>query len=285
MAKLFLGLAIAIMLATAVLGFLAKGNIDKLQFGVKEAKSNLARADAAASKAKSDLEKSREELTAAASKADAAAAEAAAATKAKNDAATELSEKTTLLETKTAQLAALEKRLNDMPSNGPTGEDVGVRIQQMQNDLAKLTTDNAEKTAMVDELTRRTQEKETQLAAAQSEVKRYQANVTRSGLSGKILAVDPAWNFVVLSVGDRQGAMVGGVMLVTRGGEPIARARITSVEPATSIADVLPGSLRKGVTVQPGDGVVFEGTRTPRANTLAAPAPAAAPGTPALPAQ
>ena len=41
MAKLFIGLALALMLATAALGFLAKGNIDKLQSSVKGAKAEL----------------------------------------------------------------------------------------------------------------------------------------------------------------------------------------------------------------------------------------------------
>ena len=36
---------------------------------------------------------------------------------------------------------------------------------------------------------------------------------------------------------------------------------MTSVEPSTSIADVLPGTVRKGVSVQPGDTVIFEGAR------------------------
>jgi len=41
MAKLFLGLAIALMLATAVLGFLAKGKIDTLQSQYKGTKQSL----------------------------------------------------------------------------------------------------------------------------------------------------------------------------------------------------------------------------------------------------
>ena len=53
--------------------------------------------------------------------------------------------------------------------------------------------------------------------------------------------------------------MINAPLLVVRGNEPIARLRVTSVEPSTSIADVLPGSVRRGMTVQPGDTVIFEG--------------------------
>ena len=64
-------------------------------------------------------------------------------------------------------------------------------------------------------------------------------------------------------------------MVVTRGGEAIGKARISSVEPSTSIADLIPGSFRKGVSVQPGDVVVYEGSRG-RPNTLTTPAPGGA---------
>ena len=36
MAKLFIGIALVLMIATAAIGFLAKGNIDKLQSTLKE---------------------------------------------------------------------------------------------------------------------------------------------------------------------------------------------------------------------------------------------------------
>src|SRR5258708_1299577 len=83
--------------------------------------------------------------------------------------------------------------------------------------------------------------------------------VGRAGLQGRILAVNAGWNFVVLSVGDKQGVVVNAPLLVVRGNQPIAKLRITSVEPSTSIADVLPGSVPRGVTVQPGDTVIFQG--------------------------
>ena len=73
--------------------------------------------------------------------------------------------------------------------------------------------------------------------------------------------------------------MMNATMLVLRGGEPIAKARISSVETSQSIADILPGSVRKGVTVQPGDNVVFEGTRGAAA---AQPAPGLQSGLPVV---
>jgi hypothetical protein len=98
-------------------------------------------------------------------------------------------------------------------------------------------------------------------------------------MQGRILAVNSGWNFVVLSVGDKQGVIVNAPLLVVRNNEPVARLRITSVEPSTSIADVIPGSVRRGITVQPGDTVIFEG-RTPATQPKQ---PEAGSGAPALP--
>ena len=89
--------------------------------------------------------------------------------------------------------------------------------------------------------------------------KRRSMGVSLPGLQGRILAVNAGWNFVVLNIGDKQGLAVNSGMLVVRGNTPIARLRITSVEPATAIADVIPSSVARGVTVQPGDTVIVEG--------------------------
>lgn len=60
-------------------------------------------------------------------------------------------------------------------------------------------------------------------------------------LVGKVLVSDPKWDFVVLSVGEEQGAQPHGEMLVNRDGKLVAKIRITSVQKDRSIANVLPG--------------------------------------------
>lgn len=62
-----------------------------------------------------------------------------------------------------------------------------------------------------------------------------------STLVGKILVTDPKWDFVVLSVGEDQGAVERGEMLVNRDGKLVAKVKITSVQKDRCIANVLPG--------------------------------------------
>ena len=280
MAKLFIGLAIAVMLAAAVLGFLAKGNIDKLQSVLKETKQTLARTETTLRKTEGELKKTQEELTAANTKIEQQTGEIAGLKKDKDDLGMQLAEAKMALETKSKELAELVEKMKGSDPTKPAVDPAVImaELEQKKADLAKAQNELAEKSQMVETLNRSKIENEEKLSTANKEIERYRTGVTKQGLTGKILAVNSGWNFVVLSVGDRQGAASGGVMIVTRGGEPIGRVRITSIEPSTSIADIIPGSVRRGVTIQPGDAVVYEGPRT-KPNALAAPAP----GVPAVP--
>ena len=83
----------------------------------------------------------------------------------------------------------------------------------------------------------------------------------RPGISGTILAVNQAWNFVVLSLGDRQGVVPNAEMLVQRGNQFVGKVRVTSVEPSTSVADILVRTIPRGLSVMPGDRVIFQASR------------------------
>jgi cell shape-determining protein MreC len=77
-----------------------------------------------------------------------------------------------------------------------------------------------------------------------------------------VLAVNQAYNFVVLSLGARQGVEANSEMLILRGGSFIGKIRISSVEPATAIGDIITSTLARGVQVQPGDTVVYAGNNS-----------------------
>ena len=62
-----------------------------------------------------------------------------------------------------------------------------------------------------------------------------------AGLRGKILVVDPKWEFVVLNVGDDQGVKEDGELLVSRNGKLVAKVIVRSVEKDRCIANIVPG--------------------------------------------
>ena len=82
----------------------------------------------------------------------------------------------------------------------------------------------------------------------------------RTGLRGTILAVNQAYNFVVLNLGTRHGVESNAEMLVLREGTVVGKLRISSVEPGTAIGDIISNSLARGAQMQPGDNVIYAGT-------------------------
>lgn len=83
------------------------------------------------------------------------------------------------------------------------------------------------------------------LEQLQNRLARYEGDrekpVEMPGLRGSIAAVDPQWNFVVLDVGQQQGAKERGIVIVRRGDKLVGKARIISVSETRSIANLLPG--------------------------------------------
>jgi cell shape-determining protein MreC len=67
--------------------------------------------------------------------------------------------------------------------------------------------------------------------------------------------VDPKWNFVVLNVGEDQGVLEDGEMLVSRDGRLVAKVIVRSVQKDHSIANIVPnwrlGDVIEGDEVTP----------------------------------
>jgi len=76
-----------------------------------------------------------------------------------------------------------------------------------------------------------------------------------TGLKGKVLVVDPKFDFVVLDIGDEQGVKERGEMMVNRQGKLIGKVRISSVQKDRCVATVLP-AWKRGEIME-GDQVIY----------------------------
>lgn len=76
-----------------------------------------------------------------------------------------------------------------------------------------------------------------------------------AGLKGKVVAVDPKFDFVVIDVGEDAGAVSGGEMLVNRNGQLVGKIRIASVQEKQSVANILPAW--KKDEIMEGDQVLY----------------------------
>ena len=161
------------------------------------------------------------------------------------------------------EIAELRKRIETAETKpvagGPPSTASPAELQAQLED-AKKQLDAAEKEkVLLSDKMKVTQDRSTQL-----ETVKPHRSVTggNPGIRGTVLAVNQAYNFVVLSLGARQGVEPNSEMLVLRGGSFIGKIRISSVEPATAIGDIITSSLARGVQVQPGDIVVYAGNNS-----------------------
>jgi ABC-type transporter Mla subunit MlaD len=67
-------------------------------------------------------------------------------------------------------------------------------------------------------------------------------------LRGKVVVVDPKWDFLVLDIGAKSSLVQNGVLLVSRNGELVAKVRVMEVQENRSIANIMPGWKIKDVT-------------------------------------
>ena len=58
---------------------------------------------------------------------------------------------------------------------------------------------------------------------------------------GKVVVVDPKWDFVVLDIGANKGVLEDGEMLVSRDGRLVAKVIIRNVEKDRCIANIISG--------------------------------------------
>ncbi len=62
-----------------------------------------------------------------------------------------------------------------------------------------------------------------------------------SNLKGKVLVFDPKWKFVIVNVGEDQGVLEQGELLINRDGKLVAKVKVRTVQKDRCIANIMPG--------------------------------------------
>ena len=89
----------------------------------------------------------------------------------------------------------------------------------------------------------------------ESEEMRRPGGTKSISLSGKIVAVNPTWNFVILDLGKNDQVVEGLSMVIYRGEKMIGKIKVVTVDTTTSVADLMPGTPAQAIEV--GDQVVY----------------------------
>ena len=269
--KTLLSMATVLLVLAAIFGLLNNFRFTALQ-------TNLAKAAAARDAAEQRRSTLERQLAAAPSASTKAAStkrtDESTAAKAEADLAQVLKEKADLqtkLSATEAELASVKNQTQEPgaePSTVNPGAPSAAELQaqldntrqqlenaERENALISQTLGGAPRTATAEATSSM---RGSSAVASRPEVKRREPSPARARLRGTVMAVNQAYNFVVLNLGERQGLHSNEDMLVLRDGALIGKIRISSVEPATAIGDIVTNSLARGIQVQSGDVVIYE---------------------------
>lgn len=260
MPKILIGVSILLITLAFVFGFLNTTKLRNLRNELVSAVSAREIADHTRTVSERNLRAREADLVAAQNKATVAEAKVTSAEAAAIKAQNEKAEIEAQLEGSENQIADLQKRLADATVAAVPGTEEEVSPNELKSilDQTKKQLEEAEKEKSV--LGDQVKAAQERLAAIEEEKKRRRPGTSPPGVHGTVLAVNQAYNFVVLSMGDRQGVTPNSEMLVMRHGALIGKIRISSVEPTTSIGDIITNSLARGVQVQLGDTVIYAGS-------------------------
>ena len=234
---------IRICLIIAVVGALAVGGInffvvkDKLNAlvtdrntqreGRKTAETDLVKTKKELTKTQGELASTQQQLTDTQGERDKAVATAAAQSKRANDLADNLTKTTGERDDARNQLAAFT-------STGFTAEQVGKLGRTIKEKDDMIEAGNQEKAVL-----------QKAIGRLETRLRKYEGPDTeitlRADLRGKVTAVDPKWDFVILDIGDDQGVKENSELLVSRNGHLVAKVIVSKLEKGRSTANVVPG--------------------------------------------
>jgi hypothetical protein len=156
----------------------------------------------------------------------------------------ELAETRERLATTQAQLAEANRNIATLEG---TVAELNAEISSQKDKIAQLED---EKKELFDE--------KTQLEVIIERMARVGAtDITpmRPGLSGRIIAASPEWNFVILDVGYKDGAKIAGEFVVHRNEQIVGKVRVVDIRERMSIANIKRDWQQ--MPIQEGDRVVY----------------------------
>ncbi len=220
-----------------------RGNLERTEATLKTTEGTLATTKTELGKTKKDLDEKAKDLDATKQSLETVSTEAANLKKRSDKLDADLSKATSERNAAQATLAQWEV-LGVTPG----------QVTQIRVDLKKATED---RTALQDEKTIFIRD----IARLNNELAKYIEPDTKvklpDGLKGTILEVGPQGDFVLLDIGEAQGVLTRGELLVRRGDKLVGKVRIVKVDANRSIGNLLPAWKQGDVAVAKGDQVLY----------------------------
>lgn len=149
-------------------------------------------------------------------------------------------------------------------------EEMAIKERELASARGRIDSLENEKVALqveIDDLNTRLVESEESMRDLQDELAALEAVIARmegelgnqqripKGLTGRVILVNPYWNFVILDIGSEEGLSEQSEMLIHRGEELVGKVRVTNVKEQLAVAEVITDWERE--PVQEGDYVLF----------------------------
>lgn len=200
----------------------------------------------------------------------------AAADSQEKDAALQLA-KNTLTQVQ-QQVETIQKKIDEMGD-----------VTKLLAQVGTLKQEQKDQDGAVANLTQQLASKKDSLSSIQADIARYRDLEARSrkgivepSFSARVASVFGDWGFVLLNKGNSSGVFANAELEVKRGKDVIAKLKVRNVEQQSSVADIVPGSLKQGDRLRSGDTVVASASQPAiSASTGAAPAAGGAAPAPA----
>jgi hypothetical protein len=233
--RISLILAIVAALAVGVVNFVfVKNEINMLvtdrnnqRDGWHATLAQLAQTNAVLAQTKDDLANTQQQLADTQSERDKAVANADEETKRADQLSDQLSKTTQERDDAQNNLAAYQ-------ATGLSADQIG-KLNRELKDSQELAEVENEENATLQHVRDRLQTELLKYTGTNTDI------VLRADLRGKILVVDPKWDFVVLDIGEDQGVLSNGELLVSRDGKLVAKVVVRTVEKDRCIANIIPG--------------------------------------------
>lgn len=146
---------------------------------------------------------------------------------------------------KNSQISKQESRIDGLEQEKVS---LQIQIDDLNNQIVSIEDELRDSEDKVLTLEQTVAQLETELGYGKS-------HTLPKGLTGRILYVNKAWNFVVIDLGSEDGMVPNAEMLIHRKDKLVGKVSISSIDRKMSIAELQPEWAQS--TVKEGDYVVF----------------------------
>lgn len=278
MAKIFAIITTVLLLFA---GYLGLKNSEALSTELTNGKAT----DDKLTKSKAELADKKQKVEQAIKETEAAEAERRDTEKQRDDMLVSNSELTKQLDELKAQVESNKKKIAENEgANQGDPEELVAKLKATQSKLATLESEITESEAKLANLSTENTSLEKQVQNYRDTFQQIASKQSKPSLKTSIRSVYGQWGFVTLNGGNAAGIVGGSTLQVMRDGEVVAKLLVTSVEPGSAAADVVPDSIKEGTVIEAGDTVVPAPPEAPTTAPAPAPAAPAAPAPNAVPA-